>query len=144
MPLKVVVDANILFAALIKEGDTARLLVDDAFTFYAPGFLFIEFKKYKDYILERTNRKSTDFTRFMEILKRRIQLVPKKEIQPFINKAERISPDPKDVVYLALALKLNTGIWTLDKKLGEKQNTVKVYSTKDLLVRINKVEEEEN
>ena len=37
--MKFIVDANILFAALIKEGKTAELLLNPSFTLYAPDFL---------------------------------------------------------------------------------------------------------
>ena len=41
------------------------------------------------------------------------------------------------MVYFALELKLNWGIWSNDKKLKE-QNKVKVYSTEDLLKKTHK------
>jgi len=56
-----------------------------------------------------------------------------KEIEPFIEKAEKISPDPKDVPYLALALKLRCNLWSNDRDLKEKQNTIQVYSTEELI-----------
>ena len=75
----------------------------------------------------------------LEILKRRMNLVPLDEFVSFVEKAEEISPDPKDMSYIALALKLNANIWSNDKDLKNKQNLVKVYSTNDLLkLLINK------
>jgi len=75
----------------------------------------------------------------LEILKRRMNLVPLDEFVSFVEKAEEISPDPKDISYIALALKLNANIWSNDKDLKNKQNLVKVYSTNDLLkLLINK------
>ena len=50
----------------------------------------------------------------------------------FIDGAERISPDPKDTSYFALALKLNCPIWSNDKKLKE-QNKIKIYSTEEIV-----------
>jgi len=60
-------------------------------------------------------------------------LIPKEEIEPFIEKAEKISPDQKDVPYLALTLKLRCGLWSNDRDLKEKQNTIQVYSTEELI-----------
>ena len=54
--MRLIVDANILFSALIKDSSTAKILVDDKFKLYAPEFLFEEFAKYEDYILKKTNR----------------------------------------------------------------------------------------
>jgi predicted nucleic acid-binding protein len=47
-------------------------------------------------------------------------------------KARRISPDPDDVQYFALALKLDASIWSNDKNL-KNQNIVKVFSTDELV-----------
>jgi len=57
--------------------------------------------------------------------------VPFKDIEQCLNEAEKISPDKDDVIYFALALKLNCAIWSNDKNLKE-QNRIKIYSTSDL------------
>jgi len=135
--MKLVVDANILFAALIKEGSTAELLISDKLQLFAPKFLFEEFAKYEELILKKTHRSNEEFTQFLELLKDQIVIVPKKEIAPFIDKAEKISPDPKDTVYLALALALKSNVWSNDKKLKEGQNKINVLSTEELIEKTN-------
>jgi predicted nucleic acid-binding protein len=131
--MKLVVDANILFAALIKEGSTAELLISDKLQLFAPEFLFEEFSKYKELILKKTHRSNEEFNQFFDLLNDQITIVPKKEITPFIDKAEKISPDPKDIIYLALALALKSNVWSNDKKLKEGQNKVNVLSTEELI-----------
>ncbi len=64
----------------------------------------------------------------MHILQDIITVVPEEEYFKFMKDAEKISPDPKDTMYFALALKLKCGVWSNDKKLKE-QNSVNVYST---------------
>jgi len=135
--MKLVVDANILFAALIKEGSTAELLISNKIHLFAPEFLFEEFSKYKELILKKTHRSNEEFNQFLDILKNQITIVPKKEITPFIDKAEKISPDPKDTIYLALALALKSNVWSNDKKLKEGQNKVNVLSTEELIKKTN-------
>ncbi|TFG19125.1 MAG: hypothetical protein EU529_16665 [Promethearchaeota archaeon] len=49
--MRLVINANILFAALIKNSLTVKLLLNNKLKFYAPEFLFEEFAKYKDYLL---------------------------------------------------------------------------------------------
>ena len=51
--MKLVVDANILFASLIKDSLTAELLVSDKLNLYAPEFLFDEFIKYKQLYMRK-------------------------------------------------------------------------------------------
>ena len=52
------------------------------------------------------------------------------------GEAKEISPDPDDVPYLALALKLGCAIWSNDKEL-KKQSVVKVYNTQEILQLLN-------
>lgn len=130
--MDLVVDANVLFSALIKQSKTCELLFVNHFHLYAPEFIFDELEKYKEELLEKTERTEEEFYKFLEILKRRIMLFPLDELVPFAERAENISPDPKDAVYFALALKLNIDIWSNDKQL-KKQNAVKIYSTEDLV-----------
>jgi len=131
--MDLIVDANILFAALIKQGKTDELLFVDHLRLFAPEFILIEFEKYKKEILKKTKRTPEDFNRLLEVLRRRINLVPLDEIVPFLEQAEKISPDPKDIAYIALALKLHIAIWSNDKALKEKQDRVKVYTTPEVM-----------
>ena len=138
--MKLVVDANIIFAALIKEGMTGELLISDDLFLFAPEFLLEEFAKYETLILEKTHRAKEDFDQFLKLLKECITFIHKEEIIPYLKQAEIFSPDPKDSVYLALALKLKCPLWSNDKKLKEEQDKIKSYSTEELtnLVRFLK------
>ena len=127
----VVVDANVIFAVLIKDSFSYHLLFSGRFHLFTPEYIFIEFEKHKEEILKKTERTTEDFFRLLEILKRRITLVPLEEIREYVNEAEKITPYPNDTVYFALALKLNCAIWSNDKKLKE-QDKIKVYHTHEI------------
>ena len=129
--MDLVVDSNILFAALLKESGTSDILFKH--TLYAPEFIFEEFRKYKDYLKGKTKRTEEDFNGLFDLFERNVILIPKEEIEPFIEKAKKISQDEKDVVYLALALKLRCALWSNDRDLKEKHNAVQVYSTEELI-----------
>ena len=135
--MKLVIDAIVLFAALIKERSTAELLISDKLQLFAPEFLFTEFVKYKEIILKKTHRSLEEFDQFFDILKEQITVIPKNEIIPFMDKAEKISPDPKDIVYLALAFALKAYLWSNDKKLKKDQNVITVFSTEELIEKTN-------
>ena len=135
--MELVVDANILFAALIKVSATSDLIVDNSLHLVSVEFILEEFEKYKDLIKAKTERTEEEFERFMEIIQKRIKFIPYEEFKSFVTEAEKISPDPKDTEYLALALKLNCVFWSNDKKL-KTQNKVKVYSTEDLMNELKK------
>lgn len=69
----------------------------------------------------------------MKILKRKIKIIPKKKIVPYLQKAKIISPDPKDSMYIALAIAINAKIWSNDKLLKNKLTQIDVISTDELL-----------
>jgi len=129
--MDLVIDSNILFAALLKESGTSDILFKHRL--YAPEFIFEEFKKYKEYLKDKTKRSEENFNELFDLFERNAILIPKEEIDPFIEKAEKISPDAKDVPYLALALKLRCGLWSNDRSLKEKQSVIQVYSTEELI-----------
>ncbi|KKK42496.1 hypothetical protein LCGC14_1345850 [marine sediment metagenome] len=131
--MRLVVDANILFAALIKESLTAELIISDNLILFAPEFLFDEFAKYEQYLREKTKRSNIEFAQYLNILNEKIKIIPHKVIMPFIKKAEIISPDPNDLVYLACALATNSKIWSNDKKLKEEQEEIEVITTEELV-----------
>ena len=130
--MRLVVDANILFAALIRESTTHNIILDEHFQLCTPEFIFIEIEKYKLELLRKTSRNVEEFHNLIEGLKKIISIVSLDELVPFLENAKQISPDPKDEAYFALALKLNCGIWSNDKKLKE-QDKVKVYSTEEIV-----------
>lgn len=131
--MDLVVDANIIFAALIKKSFTAELLCREDFHLYAPEFLLEEFLDYKELLKEKTERTEEEFEILLSVIKRRIIFFQKDEIMVWIEKSKKFSPDMKDITYIALALMLNIPLWSNDKALKEKQNNVKVYNTQDLL-----------
>jgi predicted nucleic acid-binding protein len=130
--MDVVVDANVIFAALIKDSFNCHLLFSERFHLFTPEYILTEFEKHKEEILEKTKRTTEDFFKLLEILKRRITLVPLEELVDFVEEAEKLTPDPNDMVYFALALKLNCVIWSNDKKLKE-QDKIKVYPSHELV-----------
>ena len=65
---ELVVDANIIFATFIKSGKTAEILFESSYEFYVPSFFFVEFRKYKEVLLEKTNLSEKDFEEVLDSL----------------------------------------------------------------------------
>jgi predicted nucleic acid-binding protein len=133
--MEFVIDANVLFAALIKDSITLELLFYDGAHFFAPEYVLQEFYEHRTEILKKTKRTPEDFDYLLEYLERRITIIPQDDYAGLMEAAKSFSPDADDVPYLALALKLNVPIWSNDAALKEKQNRVKVYTTKDIITR---------
>ena len=103
--MKLVVDANILFAAFIKDSYTRRLLL----------FSENQIDELFSLLIENAN----------------IKIVKQSALEETLEDAGKISPDPDDIHYFALAFKLSCSIWSNDKKLKE-QNKVRIFTTEEL------------
>ncbi len=130
--MKLIIDANEIFSILIKEGSCAKLFFDKGLDLYSPEYLIIELEKHREEILSKTKRTSQEFNHLLNIIIRRIKILNECYYLSFIDEAKDLSPDPFDVPYFALALKLDCPIWSNDKKLKE-QKRVKIYSTYELV-----------
>src|SRR3989338_8522257 len=130
--MDLVVDANVIFAAIIKEGKTYELLFDERLHLFTPEFFFTEFEKHSNDILKKTGKTHEEIHHLMEVLKKKIMLVPLEELLPYLDEVEKICPDPDDVAYFSLALKLRCPVWSQDSLLREKQDRIMVYSTEAL------------
>lgn len=129
--MKLVADANILFAALIKDGFTVTVLFADTLELFTPEFIIEVFLKHEQFILKKTKRSKSDFLKNFHTLQQIITTVPKEEYLPYFPRAKIISPDPNDVAYFALALTLDCPIWSNDKAQKE-QEFVRVFSTQEV------------
>lgn len=138
LALTLVVDSNILFAATIKEGVNAKLLLSDRLYLIAPERLFEEFKKYEEILLKKTHRSKEEIEKFLEILQEKIEVIPKAEFEPWLEEAKEQSPI-NDFPFTALAKACNCAVWSNDKELKEfmlRTGFVEVLSTKDVLERL--------
>ncbi len=129
--MDLIVDANIIFSALIRQGVTAKLLFVDDLHLYAPEFLLDEVRKHHGYLSKKTHRSKEEFESIYNVLKRRIVFIPKDHIKSYFEKADKISPDPDDSIYFAAALRMNISIWSNERRLT-RQNQIKVYTTQQI------------
>jgi predicted nucleic acid-binding protein len=147
MKVKLVIDANELFSAIIAKGKKLQSLVidiifSDKIELFAPFRLLAELGKNREEIKRKSGFSDKEFDAFVEILKLRINFIPFIPLEYFLDKiseAKDVSPDPKDIEYFALALKLKCKIWSEEKKLKQ-QNKVDVLSTNEvaeLLLKTN-------
>ena len=81
--MKLVVDANILFSALIKKGKTSELLLDLSLELFTPEYVLIEFENHRQEILDKTKRTHEEFNEIFEILKEIIKIIPKEDFKEF-------------------------------------------------------------
>lgn len=81
--MELVLDANILFSALIRSGATRELMLINGIHLYAPEFIVSEFLKYLELIASKTGLECTELVSLMrEILNRAdVKIVPASELK---------------------------------------------------------------
>jgi predicted nucleic acid-binding protein len=129
-----VLDANIVIAALLKDGKSREIIVSGKFTLVAPDFLREELDKHKDYIARKGSLSKDELGLLLALLLKRIRIILRQEYERELKSAEKlIDNDIKDAPYLACytALKCD-GVWTSDPDFNEKPN-VKIFRTEYLL-----------
>lgn len=134
--MRVVIDANVLIAILVKPGIPIDLFFNIELEVFAPQLLFKEVENHRKEIIEKSQLTEEDFDLLYVILKNNITIIAEEEFLDYREEAEKICPDLKDIVYFALALNLKCGIWSNDKKLKE-QKDIKVYATHELIHLFN-------
>lgn len=131
--MKLIADANVLFSFFKKDSSTRRFILSHPeLELFTSVYVLEELDKHSEEILS----KSKIDNRVFELIKRElleyITPISLDKFKGFWNEAQRISPDPDDVVYFAMALARGCAIWSNDKAFKE-QSAVKVLSTTDII-----------
>lgn len=134
--MKLVVDANELFAGIIAKGKnlqswTLGIMFSDEVELFAPFRLLAELENNREEIRSKSGFSLHDFEAFVGILELRVRFIPLEQFLDKISEAKVLAPHLKNVEYFALALKLDCPIWAQEKAF-KKQSGVKVFATSDL------------
>jgi len=118
-----VVDTNLIFSALIPQKSKIRdYLFDNELTFYTPNYLISEIYKHKEKLIGNSKLTEDEFFIYFNGMIEQITFVPKDLIS--VDSRQKAyeycrDVDIKDTPFVALALELNSPLWTGDKKLKE-------------------------
>ena len=134
--MKVTVDANVLFACLIKDSVTRRLFFNPTMSIFAPAFIIDEYIKYAQELQKKSKLPEWDFLQLVNDVLGQVSVVPNESLKLFLPAAEFLISDSKDWLYIACALSEDTVIWSND--LGFKsQSRIKVFTTKELIDQLS-------
>lgn len=137
--MRLVVDANVFIAAFLKNALTRELLLDERADLVTPEYGLTETRAIllQPKVLKRLRLSPTDFEWLWSILTARVEVVPQSDYQSAMDEARQLIVDPKDVPYLACALRLGLGIWSNDPHFQTPTVTrrVAIFTTSDLLVK---------
>lgn len=133
--MELVIDANILISALIKDSHTRHFLILSRNSFYVPEFIFEEINEHMAELGQKTSLSQDEIKEVLEqiIILGNIKVIPFEEFKIFEEKAKSITPDIDDIAYVALALKLKCPMWSNDKALKERLKSVIVYNSEEIL-----------
>ncbi len=138
--MRLVVDANVFIAAFLKNALTRELLLDERADLATPEYGLIETRVIlqQPKVLKRLRLSPGDFEWLWSILTARVEVIPQSDYQSAMQEARLLIADPKDVPYLACALRLELAVWSNDPHFQAPavKQRVAVFTTTDLLLRI--------
>ncbi|MEI8013936.1 MAG: PIN domain-containing protein [Nitrospira sp.] len=116
--MRLVLDTNILIAALIKDSITRRILLLPDLEFLLPAFALDELAKHRGKIVRAARLKGDELDLLLTLLLMSVTVVPFERITPYLPEADILigAIDPDDVPFVALALaEAHDGIWSNDR-----------------------------
>ena len=121
--MKIVVDTNIIFSGLLNpSGTISDLLLNSSntFDFYSPTYLLDELENHKKKLIKISGLSDKELNYLQRNLFKKIDLIDLESIRESTwEKAIELTKevDEFDAPFLALALELESPLWTGDKKL---------------------------
>ncbi len=133
--LRLVVDSNVIFSALIKGSKSAalKILYGENIEFFAPEETLEEFKKYAATLKGKSKE---DFQELLLLVFSEVKIIPANYYSRCMRDAFEVMKniDEKDSPFIALGMALNCPVWSDDKKL-KTQDKVEIISTPELIRR---------
>ncbi|MGA2800403.1 MAG: PIN domain-containing protein [Candidatus Micrarchaeaceae archaeon] len=130
--MKLVVDANVVMAALVKPSITREVLLYPYIDYYSPSYLLEEIKDHEGEIATKAGK---GYKEALKTIMKKLIIVRYDSYKERMAEAKKIigNIDKDDVQYIALSLALDAdGIWSYDGGI-KKQNVVEVFSTGALI-----------
>lgn len=132
-----VVDANVLFGALLRDSTNRRLILHGQLELHAPAWLWDELERNRPFLIKKSRASREAFDLLIEGLKEHVRSVPLAAIEAHIATAlgRLLEDDELDAPYAAAALAIGGGVWSHDKALCERAG-VPVYTTGEILAAL--------
>jgi len=131
--MRLVVDSNALFAALLRDSTARRIFLHLEAEFFVISMNYAEFEKHKEELLEKSGLGSASFEAIMGSILARCIVIEDEVLLRHWKEASQImdKADPFDTSFIAAALASGSDIWSDDSHF-EKQNRIKIWKTGDL------------
>ncbi len=139
MRFRLILDTNILIAAIIKDSMTRRLLLHEDLVIFVIDYSLDEIKKYEDVIIEKSKKDKVTINSVLKTILSKAHLIDSNLIKPNFPIGKELigQTDEKDIPFVAAAVTLKTdGIWSEDPHFDIIKNRIKIWRTKDLAKQI--------
>ena len=131
--MKILVDANRIVAALMKQGTTRDILLDEAFEFVTPDYSISEIEEHRGEFQQKVKLTKEEFDLLLTLLFERITVLPKSVYNDFTDECKEAIEDIDDAPYLAACLASKSlGIWSHDPHIL-RQKKASVFTNIDML-----------
>lgn len=132
--MRLVIDANILVAALLKDATTREILLEENIEFFAPECLLLEIRSLlkNSKVRRRIKLSDKDLDELTSAIFNKIRFFPERQFLSSIKKSIPLVTHIEDAPYIALCLCLGLPLWTNDAALKE-QPLVTILTTPELV-----------
>jgi predicted nucleic acid-binding protein len=138
--MKLIIDTNVLFSFFKKDSTTRKIItLIDLFEFYTLKSRLDEVLKHKEEVCTKANITSEEFSKTLNEIKIFVNIVKDEEIKQYGKEAKKLAPHEEDIPCFALALALNSSIWSNEEKF-KNQDKIKIFSTSDLISLLSKLD----
>ncbi|MFH1316735.1 MAG: PIN domain-containing protein [Candidatus Woesearchaeota archaeon] len=131
--MKIVIDSNILFTYFWKDSYLRKILKEKLVVFFIPNYSLYELEKYLPTLRIKAKLSEKEIRTIVEFLKEITFFIPRgsyNDSMKLIKK--RITTDPDDIDFIALAYKLKLPLWSNDREL-KNQKLIPVLNTKQII-----------
>lgn len=107
----VVLDANVVIAALLREQGFNRYIVSLApviYPFFYPTALRSEILEHAGEIAQRAGRSEREIRLALQAMLKRVKPLPDEKVARYLSEAQEFVKDPDDAIYVATALHLRS------------------------------------
>ncbi len=133
--MKVIIDTNVLIAALLKENIVRKILLSNNITFLLPEYALEEIEEHKEELLRKSKLSEIDFKILLDAILKKVLIVHHEATKNKIREAIEIMKDidVDDAPFIATALAVeNDGLWSFDDDV-KRQKRVKIFSAGEII-----------
>ena len=132
--MRVIIDSNVLFSALIKDSVTRKIILNYENLFLFPEYIFREINNHKDELYKKSGMDKHEFNQLLQLILDKVLVVPQKSLSSYREEAKKLvrNIDINDICFIACALAYQAILWSDDKKLKAIKK-IRILNTKEII-----------